>query len=68
MTGGSPRCAASVNGRSRRAVVHPEARPVDAEQRERLVDDVVEQAGQLAAAAHLRRDAAQRIGAGGIRR
>ena len=68
MTCDRPRCAASVREPVRGRVVCPEARSVDAEQGERLVDDVVEQSGQFAPAAHLRRDRARasaRVRSGG---
>ena len=48
--------------RGRAVVEHPQAGLVDAEQRERLVDDVAEQAVEVVPAADLGRDPAQRVG------
>ena len=48
--------------RRRRAVVGPQARGVHPEQGERLVDDVLEQAGQVLPAADLRGETAQGVG------
>ena len=49
--------------RGRAVLEHPQAGLVDAEQRERLVDDVAEEAVEVVAAADLGRDPAQRVGA-----
>ena len=45
-------------------VVQPEAGPVDAEEPERLVDDVLEQPVDVASSADLGRDPAERVGRG----
>ena len=57
-------------GQWRRAtrVVAPQPGPLDAEEPERLIDDVIEQALQIVATADLRRDASQGVGTGAAAR
>ena len=62
MSSDSPRWAARLSGSVGRGVVQPQAGAVDAEQGEGLVDDVLEQARDLTAAADLGGDAPERVG------